>query len=184
MLQIEQGIRFARRVPSRITTMNLELRHGYVPGALGFVTLLFGQQVGAKFDLGLPFESKVARELSEFLERFDKRLDLFVVAVLEGEIVGSVTIDGSGEPDGVARLRWFAVSPRAQGQGVGRALMTEAMTFCASSNVNHVYLTTIAGLDAARRLYDAFDFKLYEEQQGDQWGAPVREQTLRRVFVA
>ena len=81
-------------------------------------------------------KAKSRASLSEFLERFDKRLDLFVVAVLEGEIVGSVTIDGSGEPEGVARLRWFAVSPRAQGQGVGRALMTEAMTFCASSNVN------------------------------------------------
>ena len=163
--------------------MNLELRHGYVPGAIGFVTLSFGQQVGAKFDLGSAFESKVARELSEFLERFDQRLDLFVVAVSEGEIVGSVTIDGSGEPDGVARLRWFAVSPHVQGRGVGRALMTEAMAFCANSDLNHVYLTTIAGLDVARRLYEAHDFKLYEEHQGDQWGAPVREQTLRRVFV-
>lgn len=164
--------------------MNLELRHGYVPGAVGFVTLLFAQQVGTKFELGLPFESKVARELSEFLERFDERLDLFVVAVLDGEIVGSITIDGSAEPDGVARLRWFAVSPRAQGRGVGRALMFEAMTFCANSDVNYVYLTTIAGLDAARRFYEAHDFKLYDERQGDQWGAPVREQTLRRVFVA
>lgn len=162
--------------------MNWELRHGYLPGAIGFVTLLFAQQVGAKFDLGLPFESKVARELSEFLERFDERLDLFVVAVSEGKIVGSVTIDGSGEPNGVARLRWFAVSPHVQEHGVGRALMNEAMTFCANSDVSYVYLTTIAGLDAARRLYEAHDFRLYEEQQGDQWGAPVREQTLRRVF--
>ena len=105
-----------------------------------------------------------------------------MVAVSEGKIVGSVTIDGSGEPDGVARLRWFAVSPHVQGQGVGRALMTEAMTFCANCNVGHVYLTTIAGLNAARRLYEAHDFKLYDEKEGDQWGASVREQTLRRVF--
>ena len=128
-------------------------------------------------------KAKVARELSEFLERFDERLDLFVVALLNGEIVGSVTIDGSAEPEGVARLRWFAVSSRAQRQGVGRALMTEAMTFCASSNVSQVYLTTIAGLDAARRLYDAFDFKLYENGKVNSGAPPCASKLCGASFV-
>jgi hypothetical protein len=44
------------------------------------------------------------------------------------------------------------------------------------------YLTTFAGLDAARRLYEQAGFTLTHEEEADSWGTKVREQlfTWRR----
>jgi hypothetical protein len=39
----------------------------------------------------------------------------------------------------------------------------------------------IQGLDAARKLYESFGFKLQKEEQGTQWGSTVTEQQLVRL---
>jgi hypothetical protein len=37
-------------------------------------------------------------------------------------------------------------------------------------------------LDAARKLYESFGFKLQKEEQGAQWGSTVTEQQLVRYL--
>jgi RimJ/RimL family protein N-acetyltransferase len=39
-----------------------------------------------------------------------------------------------------------------------------------------VVLTTFAGLDAARALYERLGFRLVAEADGETWGTKVREQ--------
>jgi len=46
--------------------------------------------------------------------------------------------------------------------------MTEAITFCQRKSFKRIYLTTFAGLDAARHLYEKFGFKLCHEEDGSQ----------------
>ena len=43
-----------------------------------------------------------------------------------------------------------------------------------------VWLTTFAGLDAARALYEWHGFTLVSESDNDQWQGGVREQLFRR----
>ncbi len=52
-----------------------------------------------------------------------------LVALRDGEIVGLVAIDGEDLGGGFAHLRWFIVEDGLQGVGVGRRLLTAAMTF-------------------------------------------------------
>lgn len=154
----------------------IEIKKGYIPGAIGRVAELHGIYYSLNWDFGLFFEAKVAVELSEFLSRFDKTRDGFWIAEDGGKIAGSVSIDGiEGKTKG-ARLRWFIVDPKMHGRGTGRMLMREAVSFCKTANHGKIYLTTFAGLDPARHLYETLGFVLREEWVDAHWGKPVTAQ--------
>lgn len=155
----------------------------YRPGALAAVVRLHIDWYARHWDFGRPFETKVAGELAEFLARADEVRDFFQLALDDGkggDIVGSITVDGS-ETDasraaGEAHLRWFIVGEGVQGRGVGQRLMSAAMDFCRDRGFSRVWLWTFAGLDAARALYERHGFELVEEVEQDQWGRTLREQ--------
>jgi GNAT superfamily N-acetyltransferase len=154
----------------------LEIVAGYRPGVIGRITQVHGEYYAARWGVDARFEGEVARELGDFVRRFDPaRSGLWTVWSHDG-VVGAIAIDGqSGEP-GDARLRWFILDPDYQGRGIGRRLMTTAMDFCAQAGHRRVYLWTAADLDAARALYEAFGFTLVEEYEDGVWGAPIRHQ--------
>ena len=70
-----------------------------------------------------------------------------------------------------------------RGSGVGRRLLSEAISFCDRQGVSEVQLWTFQGLDAARKLYEAFEFHLAVERPGRQWGEEVIEQRIVRRIV-
>jgi GNAT superfamily N-acetyltransferase len=154
----------------------IKLISGYIPGAIGRVTGLHGIYYSRYWDFGLFFEAKVATELSEFLSRFEKGRDGFWIAENNGEIAGSLSIDGIERKTKGARLRWFIVDPEMQGSGIGRMLMRESVLFCKTANHPKIYLTTFAGLDPARHLYEEFGFVLSEEWEDAHWGTTVMAQ--------
>ncbi len=78
-------------------------------------------------------------------------------------------------------LRWFILDLEYQGRGIGKQLIGEAMRFCEEKNFQQVYLSTFAGLDSARHLYEKCGFKLLEENEGNTWGVRVREQVFEWV---
>ena len=69
-----------------------------------------------------------------------------------------------------------------RGQGVGRALLAEAVTFCVRQGFAEIQLWTFQGLDAARRLYETHGFSLTVDKAGRQWGSEVIEQKFARVL--
>jgi GNAT superfamily N-acetyltransferase len=147
------------------TTNDIELT-GYVPGALGRITELHGTYYALHWGLGLYFEAKVATELAAFLSRFDPAHDGAWFARAKGEIIGGIFIDGSEAESAGARLRWFIIDLAYQSRGLGNRLMTEAVSFCRQRQFKRVYLTTFAGLNAARHLYEKFGFRLCHEEDG------------------
>ncbi len=155
---------------------------GYIPGAIGRVTELHATYYHENWDFDLFFEAKVATELSEFLNRFDAARDGFWIAVADGKMVGCVAIDGLEADTQGARLRWFIVAPEYQGYGIGKMLFREALDFCRKANFKRVYLTTFAGLDAARYLYEVHGFTLCEEHEDNHWGRTVTELMFELVF--
>lgn len=155
---------------------------GYRPGALGKIVELHGTYYNRHWNFGLQFELMVAKEMAEFLSRFNPSHDGFWLALDGDRIVGSITIDGSRHATEGARLRWFIADEAYSGHGLGNRLMTEAVEFCHRNGFKRIYLRTIVGLHAARHLYDKFGFKLVEEHPSETFGAPAIEQ-LFELFL-
>ncbi len=156
--------------------MNTVKISDYRPGALGRVTEMHGLYYARNWGFGLFFERKVAREMAEFLGRFDADRDGLWLAADGDRVVGSVFIDGAEAATEGAHLRWFIVDDGYRGRGIGKILLRQAMDFCRRCGYRRAYLWTFAGLDAARRLYESQGFCLTEEKEDRSWGEPVTEQ--------
>ena len=128
--------------------------------------------------MGLFFEAKAATELAAFLCRFNATRDGFWAALVDDCMVGSITIDGMEATTRGARLRWFIITPEYQGRDLGKQLMRTAIDFCKQVHYTRVYLTTFAGLDAARHLYEKWGFRLTQETQDSHWGKTLTEQVF------
>lgn len=129
---------------------------------------------------GLAFETKLASELSDFLARMDPVRDLFLTACRGDELAGSISMDVSGGGADGAHLRWFVVSDTVRGSGLGKQLMARAIDHADRVGAGPVWLTTFAGLDAARALYGRYCFALRSESDADQWQGGVTEQLFVR----
>ena len=152
------------------------IHRGYRPGCIGRIAELHASYYHRLVGFGLFFESKVARELSEFCERSVEGRDGLWLALRDGAVEGSIAIDGSHAGTDGAHLRWFIASDAARGTGAGTALLGAAMDFCRSRRFERVTLWTFEGLDAARHLYVKAGFRLVEQRSGMQWGSTVNEQ--------
>jgi ribosomal protein S18 acetylase RimI-like enzyme len=167
----------------------IAVRHGWVPGVVGEVVRAHAAFYAREWGFGPFFEAKVAREMGAFLQRHDPAKDrLFRAEDVEGggRFLGSLTVDG-GDPElaeGVAHLRWFIVADGARGRGVGCALMRAGLAFLAEAGFRSCYLTTFAGLDAARRLYEGAGFVLAGETEAESWGTRVVERRFMLELAA
>ena len=68
-------------------------------------------------------------------------------------------IDGT---DNRFDLYWIAVSPRAQGKGIGKRLLSETVAAARALDATHMFIDTSTRADygAARKLYEALGFTL------------------------
>lgn len=155
---------------------NFETIIGYTPGVIGRVAELHAKYYAANWDFGHFFEAKVATELSSFISSYDETRDRIWSLSADGNIEGSVAMDGTSETRNIGHLRWFIVSDKLRGKGAGNHLMEEAISFCRDVGFEKVYLWTFQGLESARHLYEKFGFRLAEERLGEQWGTSVTEQ--------
>lgn len=154
-------------------------RTGLIARIVGMHAAYYARAAG----FGRPFEAVVAQGLAEFCGRLDDPRNGIWTAVAGGEVMGSVAIDGADLGPGVAHLRWFIVEEGLRGQGVGRALLDAALGHVDALGFRETQLWTFAGLDAARRLYEAAGFRLAEERAGSQWGREVLEQRFVRAMA-
>ena len=152
----------------------------YRAGALGSVARMHGEYYAKHWGLARTFECQVARGLADLLERADSGRDGFWTVAVDGEIVGSIAIDGHGDPAEGARLRFFLVDESRQRLGIGRLLVGEALAFCERAGHRRVFLWTFAGLDAARALYERNGFRLVDERSDARWGVALTEQKFVR----
>jgi GNAT superfamily N-acetyltransferase len=162
--------------------MDYTIVSGYIPGAVGRVTEMHAGYYHKNWGFGLYFEAKVATELAEFMQSLDPARDGFWAALVGNKIVGSIAIVGEESAVPGARLRWLIIDPEYQGGGLGKSLIRKAIDFCRKSNFKKVYLTTFAGLDAARHLYEEAGFRLIDEQEGAHWGKAVSEQKFELIL--
>lgn len=150
-------------------TIRTDLR----PGDLGYLTYLHGVLYAAERGWDHTFEAYVAKPLADFALQANPRSRLWIVES-GARIVGSIAIAEVSSQQ--AQLRWFLVHPELRGFGVGRRLVQASISFCREQGYRSVFLWTVSGLDAARRLYEAAGFELSGQEIHERWGAPVTEQ--------
>lgn len=157
----------------------LTLHRGPCPGLIGEIAATHGRYYAREWGFGAVFEAKVAWDCAEFMLRAGED-DLILSASAGDRFAGSLILDTHDpEAPGLSHLRWFIVTDAAGGRGLGRRLMGEAMTWLDTQDLG-CFLTTFAGLDVARRLYEAHGFHLTHEDTGETWGSPVTEQRFDR----
>ena len=142
---------------------------------------LHGDYYWRHWHFGPHFAEKVRIELLAFLARFDPTHDLFLTAWDDDRLAGTITLDVTGGRTDGAHLRWFIVAEDCHGLGLGAALMDRALAHnTAIRGGGPIWLTTFAGLDSARALYEKAGFALVEERASDQWQGGVTEQLFVR----
>ncbi|CTQ54201.1 Acetyltransferase (GNAT) family protein [Roseibium album] len=159
---------------------NHEVVEGYQTGMIGDVAALHARTHGPVIGMGPTFESVVSQAMAEFLPRITNPVNNSWNVVEDGEIIGSISIDGEDLGEGIAHLRWFILSERLRGKGLGKVLLAKALEHCDDHGFKEIHLWTLKGLDAARSLYERSGFELVEEYVGDQWGKAVTEQKFVR----
>jgi DNA-binding MarR family transcriptional regulator/N-acetylglutamate synthase-like GNAT family acetyltransferase len=140
-------------------------------GDYGWAIERHGVIYETEFGWGTRFEGLVAELFGRFASRHDSEREHCWIAELDGERVGCVFIV-QREPR-VAQLRCLLVEPKARGKGVGAALVNECISFARSAGYERMMLWTNKGLDSARKIYEAEEFELVEEQPHEDFGVPL-----------
>jgi GNAT superfamily N-acetyltransferase len=81
-----------------------------------------------------------------------------------------------------AQLRWFLVRPEARGQGLGKALLEQAIAFSREIGYDLIILWTVGQLEAAAHLYREAGFERLQQVPGKRWGSDVIEEQYRLVL--
>ncbi|MEO3389185.1 GNAT family N-acetyltransferase [Mesorhizobium sp. CAU 1741] len=154
----------------------------YRPGVIGQIVRLHADYYAREWNFGLGFEAKVATELSAFLSGFRDGRDFFCCEFsIDGDVLGTVSLEAPVEGEPLGHLRWFILSDDARGTGLGRRLLMRALAHADAQGFAGTYLTTFAGLSAARHLYESCGFTLVAQADIDQWQGGVREQRFERM---
>lgn len=158
----------------------VEIVTGYRPGIIARITDMHALYYSRTSNFGQTFESRVAGGLAEFCDRLASPKNQIWAAIRDGQLLGSVAIDGEDLGEGIAHLRWFITDDALRGTGAGKRLLDAAMHFVDANGFTETHLWTFSGLNAARHLYETRGFVLAEEYSGDQWGREVLEQRFVR----
>jgi hypothetical protein len=141
--------------------MTVAVSKGYRPGAIGRIAELHAAYYHREAALGLYFESRVARELAEFCERYDDSRDGLWLAMNGSDVEGSIAIDGLGAHERGAHLRWFISSDRVRGSGAGTALLLPRWHFAGRSATHsftcgHLKASTRPGISTRNSVSASF----------------------------
>jgi len=163
------------RLPGMETAAPAGIRTKLRPGDLGAVAALHGREYSEEYGLDELFEAHVASGLSEFALELSRDPEAGRLWLAEDgdELAGCVGITRASPDRG--RLRWFLVSRRARGQGLGRRLLDEALDY-ARERFASLELETFSELSAAARLYRDAGFVVRDSAPQSDWGRTIELQ--------
>ena len=151
-------------------------------GDLGWMihrqAILYNRQFG--WNIG--FESLIAGIYNQFQEAPATPPKALWVAEQNGGIVGSIFVMPSEGIEGSAQLRMLYVEPAARGQGVGAALVAQAVSFARDNGYARMRLWTHTIQESARKLYAAAGFTIVETIPEDNFGVQMLGEIWEMVF--
>lgn len=144
------------------------------PGDMGWIVQRHGELYAESHGWDERFEVMVARIVADFIEDFDPAAERCWIAEVDGRRAGSIALVRHSEQ--VAQLRLLIVEPWARGMGIGGRLVSECVSHARHVGYREMFLHTVRGLDAARRLYEHEGFRLATETPDHAWGKDIVDQ--------
>jgi ribosomal protein S18 acetylase RimI-like enzyme len=158
-----------------IIRSNITIRDALRPGDVGYLIHLHGWIYAKESGFNHEFEGYVCKTFYDFYQHYHPDKDQIWLAEYEGTIIGAIAI--VGHTASRAQLRWFILHPDFRGLGLGRELMSHAMTYCRDKGYTNLFLETTADQKTAVAMYQKAGFQLVSEHQDDLWGCHLLLQT-------
>lgn len=162
--------------PAKATPIIREHR----PGDIGWVISAHARLYAQEYGWDISFEALVAEIAAKFLRDFQPGKERCFIAELDGSAAGSAFV--VRESDEVAKLRLVLVEKRAQGHGLGKTLVREAVGFARAAGYARMVLWTNDILHAARAIYLAEGFRLVAEEKHHSFGQDLVGQNWELVL--
>lgn len=150
------------------------------PGDIGWVISAHGRLYAEDYGWDISFEALVAEIAAKFLREFKPGQERCFIAELDGAPAGSAFVVRESEE--VAKLRLVLVEKRAQGLGLGKRLVREAVGFARAAGYRRMVLWTNDILHAARAIYIAEGFRLVAEERHHSFGKDLVGQNWELVL--
>jgi DNA-binding MarR family transcriptional regulator/ribosomal protein S18 acetylase RimI-like enzyme len=145
------------------------------PGDMGWVVQSHGSLYAREYGFDSSFEGLVAEIAAKFLASFDASRERCWIADIDGAQVGSVFL--VRHTDDVAKLRLLLVDPAGRGQGLGRRLVGECISFAKACGYLKITLWTQSILVAARKIYQNAGFVLVAAEPHRSFGQSLIGET-------
>ncbi|WP_454631123.1 bifunctional helix-turn-helix transcriptional regulator/GNAT family N-acetyltransferase [Bradyrhizobium cenepequi] len=150
------------------------------PGDMGWVVQSHGALYAGEYGFDSSFEALVADIAAKFLTSFDASRERCWIADLDGTSVGSVFL--VRHSDDIAKLRLLLVDPAGRGQGLGKRLVDECITFARACGYRKITLWTQSILVAARKIYQDAGFVLVGSEPHRSFGQDLVGETWERAL--
>jgi DNA-binding MarR family transcriptional regulator/N-acetylglutamate synthase-like GNAT family acetyltransferase len=141
---------------------------GMRPGDMGWVIQRHGAIYADQFGWDMDFEGLVARIVADYNENLKPERESAWIAEVDGARAGCIFCC-ERDPE-TAQLRILLVEPWARGLGLGTRLVDECIRFARSAGYSRITLWTNDVLTSARRIYEAANFQLVEEEEHHSFG--------------
>jgi DNA-binding MarR family transcriptional regulator/GNAT superfamily N-acetyltransferase len=148
------------------------------PGDMGFVVQSHGALYASEYGFDASFEALVADIAAKFLTSFDASRERCWIADIDGVPVGSVLLVRHN--DEIAKLRLLLVDPAGRGQGLGKRLVDECISFAKARGYRRITLWTQSILVAARKIYQDSGFRLVKSEPHRSFGKNLIGETWER----
>jgi DNA-binding MarR family transcriptional regulator/N-acetylglutamate synthase-like GNAT family acetyltransferase len=150
------------------------------PGDMGWVVQSQSALYASEYGFDSSYEALVAEIVAKFLTSFDASRERCWIADLDGVPVGSVFL--VRHSDDIAKLRLLLVDPAGRGQGLGKRLVDECITFARACGYRKITLWTQSILIAARKIYQDAGFVLVKTEPHRSFGQDLLGETWERAL--
>lgn len=115
------------------------------------------------------YEEEKSQSVEKYINRFQSPQDSFTFGAFEGpQLVGVVTLvkEKALKLRHRANIAAMYVTQEKRGNGIGKALITEAIQKAKSiAGIEQIYLTVVTTNEFAKRLYSSFSFEVFATQK-------------------
>jgi DNA-binding MarR family transcriptional regulator/GNAT superfamily N-acetyltransferase len=151
-------------------------------GDIGWMVHRQGILYNRQFGWNIEFETLIAGIYSSYQASPETPSKNLWVAEQDGGIVGSIFVMPSDGIEGSAQLRMLYVEPAARGQGVGAALVAQAVSFARDNGYKRMRLWTHTIQESARRIYAAAGFRVVETMPEGNFGVTMMGEIWETEF--
>lgn len=118
-----------------------------------------GEEFGAVGDGYGPSDA----EVENMSQHYSDINSLYLVAKLDGKVVGGCGIAPFNESSNVCELKKLFLLKESRGHGLGKSLTTQCLEYAKQQGYQQCYLDTLSSMDSAIRLYEKQGFEHLSE---------------------